>query len=267
MFVPAKPWTVASASLTRSMGNSVAERPTRIRKTAMPTVMSRGGFGCSTAGSIRTTQDPPPSRRLSSADDDDAHHAVVLVPGEMADERVEPWQLERHDRGPGLEGGHCHLRRSLVVDRLGPGAVALVQGLVADDPLVVDWILVDEDERDRYAVGHRHSGRLEGRVADRDRDLSDRRIVCRPARRGCRRSGHQQRGGRHHEAWHRSQPTPAGRPGVGRTRRDAANTAVGRDAIPRSTTRSVAAGPPTFRSGVPSGYSSPASTADGRAVP
>ena len=49
--------------------------------------------------------------------------------------------------------GNRHLVRHVAVGLVGPGPMLLVECVVADQPLVVDRVLVDEDERDRHAAG------------------------------------------------------------------------------------------------------------------
>ena len=51
-----------------------------------------------------------------------------------------------------------------------PGAVRLVERVVADQPLVIDRILVDQDERDRDAARNGRLGDVEAGVMDGDRD-------------------------------------------------------------------------------------------------
>ena len=51
--------------------------------------------------------------------------------------------------------------------RLGAGPMSFVDGRVADDPLVVDRVVVDEHEGDRHAVRHGHRAGLVVRVVDR----------------------------------------------------------------------------------------------------
>src|SRR5687767_4609017 len=93
---------------------------------------------------------------LESTDVDEADHPVRLVPGQVTDVTPGHRLSERDGR---LDRGECryrNLRRPAGVVLLGPCAVAQVETLVADDPLVRDRIVVVEDECDRSPVRDGH---------------------------------------------------------------------------------------------------------------
>ena len=79
------------------------------------------------------------------------------------------------------------------VVRLGPRTVAIVEGSLADQPLVLDRVLVDQHEGDRHAVRHGERRLLELRVMDGD--LQRDRLAARDptAARGRHQGGGQQR--------------------------------------------------------------------------
>ena len=81
-----------------------------------------------------------------------------------------PPPREGHDRRHRVAGRDRHLGRTRPVDGLGAGPVAFVDGRVADDPLVVDGVGVDDDEPDRDAGRDGHGARREVRVVDLDGD-------------------------------------------------------------------------------------------------
>jgi hypothetical protein len=61
------------------------------------------------------------------------------------------------------------------VRRVGAVTVALVEFRVADEPLVVDRVRVDQDERDRDTARHADLRSVEARVVDADRHRRRRR--------------------------------------------------------------------------------------------
>ena len=84
------------------------------------------------------------------------------------------WQMYRYVPGVAkvtvvvrLEpAGMRDLGRARAVDRLGAGAVALVGRRVADDPFVVDRVVVAQHDRERHAGRHDQPVRLVVRVVD-----------------------------------------------------------------------------------------------------
>ena len=80
-------------------------------------------------------------------------------------------------RRPGRDLG-----RAGAVVRLGAGPVALVERVVADEPLVVDGVGVDQHERDRDAGRGDHLGRAERRIAHPDLGRRAGRCHARAAR-------------------------------------------------------------------------------------
>ena len=77
------------------------------------------------------------------------------------------------------------------VDRLGAGAMALVGRRVADDPFVVDRVVVAQQDRERHARRHDQAILLVVRVVDQD--LGGHRTLDRQAGPGCRDAGQPER--------------------------------------------------------------------------
>ena len=119
-----------------------------------------------------------------------------------------------------------HLVRHRAVRLVGPGPMLLVERLVADQPLVVDRVLVDEDERHRHAARDADRGEVEGRVVDRDRH----RHRAAGGAPGGRRRREEQRGDRQARE-------PAHAPASGRPRAGLASRARGRSARRRPARR------------------------------
>src|SRR3989442_5147730 len=125
----------------------------------------------------------------------DRHHAdhpVGLVLREVADKGERARLVERERGRLRGEGRERDFVRTVPVNGLGAGAVTRVEGLVPDEPLVVDGIVVDERERDWHAHRDLDLRGLEARVVDAYPDVRWERRVGRRA--GARREcGERQR--------------------------------------------------------------------------
>src|SRR6266699_6557064 len=72
-----------------------------------------------------------------------ADHPVGLVLREVADERERPGLVERERRRPHAEWRERDLIRTVAVHGLRPRAVTRVERIVADQPFMVDGVVVD----------------------------------------------------------------------------------------------------------------------------
>ncbi len=64
---------------------------------------------------------------------------------QVANEGVFAGLIKGHLRGPGAQGRDCNLGWQLIVDCLGAETVALVQVFGADDPFMLDRVIVLQD--------------------------------------------------------------------------------------------------------------------------
>src|SRR5438093_4309100 len=106
------------------------------------------------------------------------------MPREVTDVEVRPWReregraLDRHRRQRDLVG-------PVAVYGFGAGPMAVMEVRIADEPFVVDGVVVHDRERDRHAGLDLDRARLEARVVDPDADLCRHRGLRRGA--GARR--------------------------------------------------------------------------------
>src|SRR5690242_12038540 len=94
---------------------------------------------------------PNRNRPASGHHVNDSGHPILLVPWQVADEGVIARPFERYNRRFRLKRPQRNLAGHMVVIGLRARSVAGMGRVVAHNPLVANWILVDQLDADRYA--------------------------------------------------------------------------------------------------------------------
>jgi len=106
----------------------------------------------------------------SGANCDLSSHPVCIVRRQMAsDDQVAGFRERVDGRARGARR-HGDLTRNDAVACMGPSLVSILIGLVAEEELVIDGIVIANDEANRGPGGELERSRIEARVIDVDGD-------------------------------------------------------------------------------------------------